>query len=309
MKGKTTPVSGETHFGAMGIIILCLLCCSDWLDAAEAKGRPVKLVMLGDSVTQSRLAPEGDKVPQLTEKSLSKHLSGRLAWTVVNAGVGSETAEGGLRRVAGVLTRETPQFVTIAYGLNDCRRKDPKWFEQEMRALIDEIAKHPSKPQLIVLTATPFVNEHHAYSADPFYAGQGGLDAFLDRQMNAVTRRLAAERRLPLIDVHRAFLRMADWQNLIQNDGVHPTVEGNRLISEEVARGLGAYVEARLSSESKAANAEKSARAKLAQAVKAASSPANRDEAYKLLQDAADLCPYLAEVWVGLDSLEATATK
>jgi lysophospholipase L1-like esterase len=295
------------NFVSTYVVVLFLLCFSSSLCAA---GNPVKLVMFGDSVTLSKSAPDGDKVPQLVEKALNARFAGRIAWTVVNAGQGSETAEGGLRRVAGVLTKEKPQFVTIAYGLNDVGKKDPKWFEAQMTALMDAVQKHPSKPQLVVLTATPLVNETHFYGKDPFFVPFGGPDAFLDRQLNAVARRLAAARKLPLIDVHRAFVRAPEWQKLIQSDGVHPTVDGNRLVGECVAKGLSAYIEAAASSKSKAADAEKSARAKLAEAKKAATaSPAKRASALKLLADAADLCPYLAEVWSALDELEAVEPR
>jgi lysophospholipase L1-like esterase len=281
---------------------LCLLCREAPLSAADAK--PVKLVMMGDSVTASAAAPDGDKMPQLVEKGLNARSAGRFAWTVVNAGVGSENSEGGLGRVKGVLTKEQPQIVTIAYGLNDCHKKDPKWFEEKMRAFMDEIAKHPCKPQVVVLTATPFVNEHHFWGKDAFFVGQGGVDSWLDRQLNAVTRRLAAERGLPCIDVHRAFVGVPDWQKLMSGDGVHPNVEGNRALAAIVVKGLAAYAEANGSPKSKAAEAEKSARAKVAQAEKAAASPARRAEARKLLEEAGELCPYLAQVWAGLDRLQ-----
>jgi len=281
-----------------------------WAASADgADARALKLVMLGDSVTLSSRAPEGSKLPQLVQKGLNEASGGRVAWTVVNAGVGGETAEGGSRRVSGVLNRETPQLITVSYGLNDSRKKDPAWFATQMRALLDTIAKHPSKPQVVVLTASPFVNERHFFTKDPFYAGVGGLDAFLDRQLNAATRKLAAERGLPLIDVHRAFLRAPEWQKLILPDGVHLTPEGNRVVAAEVSRALAAFVEARSNPKSKAAIDEKAARAKLDLARKALADPAKRADAQKLLAEAAALCPYLADIWVAMDEAEAPAGK
>ena len=271
---------------------------------AEAPGAEFKLVMLGDSITLSARNPEGGKMPQLTEKALNEVSAGRVAWTVVNAGVGSETADGGLKRVAAILTREKPQVITIDYGANDMGRKDPKWFEDRLRALIDAVQNHPSRPQVVLLTGTPSVDARHFYGRDPFFADAGGPDAYLDRKINAATRRLAAERKLPLIDVHRAFVAAPVWQKLMTSDGVHPTVEGNRVIAACVARGLAAFVEARSSPKSKAAEAEKSVRAKLDQAKKAVAA-GNRADARRLVDEAAGLCPYLAEVWVAADELDA----
>ncbi len=277
--------------------------------ACPAAGDAVTLVMLGDSVTASRSAPEGQKVPQVVERALNAHFAGRVRWTVVNAGVGSESAQGGLARAAGVLSREKPRFVSLAYGLNDCGRKDPKWFETQMSALLDAAqkpARDGSKPQVVLLTATPFINEKHAWGKDAFFVARGGLDAFLDREINRITRRLAAERRLPLVDVHRAFVGTPRWEQLMQGDGVHPTSEGNRVLGEYVAQVLGAYCEAQAGGKGK--EGETKARAKLDEAKKAVAA-GRKAEARTLLLEAGRMAPWIAEVWAGLDEIETQTAK
>ena len=271
------------------------------LNSEDAK--PVRLVMMGDSVTASRSAPEGQKIPEVVEKALGALSGRRFAWTVVNAGVGSETAEGGLAREAGVIDREKPDVVTFSYGLNDAGRKDPKWFADRMASLVETAQRKPSKPQAVLLTTTPIDDKRHFYGKDPKFAPDGG-DAWIDRRLNGATRLLAVERGLPLIDVHREFVRAPEWQKLLAGDGIHPTPAGNKLVGEYVARALAAWAEAKESPKSKAAQAEKSARAKLDLARKAMAAKKTA-EAKKLLADAGDLCPWLAEIWAALDEAEA----
>ena len=110
------------------------------------------------------------------------------------------------------------------------------------------------------------------FEKDPFFVERGGLDAFLDRQINRLTRRLASDKDLPLCDVHRAFLLAKDWQKGMNPDGVHPNPEGNKLMGEAIGRCLAAYVRAAVEKDSKAEKAEKSARSAVASARKQAES-------------------------------------
>jgi hypothetical protein len=59
---------------------------------------------------------------------------------------------------------------------------------------------------------------------------KGGPDWVLETEYNAVTRRLAAEKGLPLVDLHRCFCRAKDPMQLLVKDGIHLTPEAYKLI-------------------------------------------------------------------------------
>jgi len=290
-------------FAAVGLVLLT----ASW----GLAGEQAKLVMLGDSVTLSADAPEGKKLRDCTEKALNALSKGRPGWTVVNKGVGGETSEGGLGRIAGVLAAEKPDFLSIAYGLNDARHHSGDWFKGKYTALVDAAGKAQPPPRLVLVTATPFLNDKHAWGKEPFFVKAGGLDRFLDRDLNGVTRTLAAERGLPLCDIHRQFLAEPKYAQFIKGDGVHLVPEGNEFAGARIAACVQAVWLAGVARDAAALDAETKARAKAAAARKALEAAGGQPtaEAVTALGEAAALCPYLAETAVLLDKVAAAQER
>ena len=83
---------------------------------------PVLIVALGDSVTQGCME-EGrmdfDAVYHHQLKRLLERRYPATTFSVVNAGVGGESASGGLARLARDVIRHQPDLVIVGYGLND----------------------------------------------------------------------------------------------------------------------------------------------------------------------------------------------
>jgi lysophospholipase L1-like esterase len=260
--------------------------------------------MLGDSVTLSMRSPEGQKLRDCTEKALNGLSRGRPAWSVVNKGVGGETSEGGLARVGAVLAQEKPDYLTAAYGLNDARHRDAGWFRDKLGALVEAAGKHPAA-QLFLVTATPFLDDKHQWGRQEFFVKAGGLDRFLDRDLNGVTRTLAAGKNLPLCDLHRHFLREPKWAQLIRPDGVHLLPEGNEYAGAYIARCVWAFHQTRAAKEPAAVEAEAKARAGLEKARKALETAPAQSGTEAELKQLWDACPYLPEPAVLLDKLSA----
>jgi lysophospholipase L1-like esterase len=253
-----------------------------------------ELTLLGDSVTALSLG-----LPVLTgrfEDALSRQCENQLLWNVVNMGVGGETSEAAGRRVEDVLNTCRPDYITVSYGLNDMgftdAKKDPKVFEKNLRALVEAISAHAARPQIILLTCTPFRDDRHFWKDDPVFQAKGGLNVVLDREINAATRRLAVERKLPLLDMFRYFTA-AGHETLISNDGVHPSAEGGRLMAEKLYAGLGAFARARVLKIPEAMQAEDRARALVTEGVGLVTR--DRKRAGEKAEAAAEMCPYLAE--------------
>jgi lysophospholipase L1-like esterase len=258
----------------------------------------VELTLLGDSVTALSLG-----MPVHTgsiEDTLFTACGSSVLWSAANRAQGGEAASGALKRITAVLDECRPQYITVSYGLNDMGleavKKDPAVFAADLRALLTAIRNHPAHPQVLLLTSTPFRDDLHAWKADPVFIAKGSLNATLDTEINAATRRLAAELDLPLFDLYRLFMAN-DHTALISKDGVHPNTEGGKLLAETLPKWIAAYYNAHARRDPAALAAEAKARALVKEAD---ATPAN---ARALLRQAAESCPYLAEVAVRLDAL------
>jgi len=256
---------------------------------AQAERR-CKTLMLGDSVTKGGMAPA-------VEAPLNELTRGRGAWTLVNAGVGGETAEGGKARLAALLDAEKPDVLTVSYGLNDLAHgHTPEQFRANMLAILDIAARHDPAPRVILLTATPFVDERHSLGRRRHLVDRGGPDRVLEVTLNAVTRRLAAEKNLPLLDLHRQFMTDAEWKGHIRADGVHLTAKGYAFCGKYLAGALAAWHDAEVARDPKAGevrDAQTERLAKLADAAKEAATAAARERILAGLNELWRACPWL----------------
>jgi acyl-CoA thioesterase I len=169
------------------------------------------IVALGDSLTGGYGVAQEAAWPALLESRL--RLEG-YAYRVVNAGVSGDTTAGGLRRVDWVL-RARPEIVIVALGANDGLRGQSV---TAMRANLSAVVERLKASEARVLLAGMRVPPN--YGAE--YARQFA-QAFPD---------VARQARVPLVP----FLLdgVAAEPRLNQPDGVHPTVEGHRVIAQHL---------------------------------------------------------------------------
>src|SRR5262245_1819973 len=89
--------------------------------------RSVTVVMLGDSTTLCAPSPAGKKVTDRVQDGLREALKDKnLKAKVINAGVGGDTAKGGLARLPTAVLAHKPDVVTISFGLNDTGNSTPE---------------------------------------------------------------------------------------------------------------------------------------------------------------------------------------
>jgi len=258
------------------------------VSAAQADAQKQgKILMLGDSVTRGGM-------PEAVQGPLNELTRGRVAWTLVNAGVGRETAEGGAGRIDKLLESEKPDVVTVSYGLNDlARNHDTERFRSNMLKIIEAVGKRNPAPKVVLLTCTPFDAARHSLGKIKRLNDRGGADRVLELEHNAVTRRLAAEKGLPLVDLHRHFMTDPKWAMYIRDDGVHLTREGYEFSGAYVAKALAMWYEAEVAREQKAVKVRNVMLGRL----KAVAQKSARGENRAVLLAALDAiwraCPYL----------------
>jgi acyl-CoA thioesterase-1 len=174
-----------------------------------------KIVAFGDSLTAGFGLQPSQSYPALLQKRLT---ADGYEYEVVNAGISGDTSAGGVRRIDWSL-EENVKIVIIELGANDILRLQP--IEDMKKNLSTIIEKAKAKGAIVLLAGMEApTNSGLAYR-------KAAHDAFVD---------LAKEHQITLIPF---FLEsVAGIETLNQKDGIHPNVEGTKMVAETVYQYL-----------------------------------------------------------------------
>jgi acyl-CoA thioesterase-1 len=192
--------------------------------AAQAPAqKPIKLVVLGDSLSAGYGLPAAAAFPVRLQKALKDK---GIEVDMVNAGVSGDTTSGGLARLDWSVAEGT-EAVILELGANDALRGiDPKI----PRAALEQILTRLKARNIPVLLCGMLAPRN--YGAD--YAAQ----------FDAIYPDLAKQFAVPL---YPFFLEgVAGDSKFNQGDGIHPTAEG----VDEIVKAILPSVEAFLGSKS-----------------------------------------------------------
>ncbi|MDT0500725.1 MULTISPECIES: arylesterase [unclassified Halomonas] len=210
---KEFPEVALRHFTTW----LLALILSVGVASAQANDRTTLLVM-GDSLS----AAYGIEADRGWVSLLQARLEDKAR--VINASISGETSSGGASRLPELLGQHDPDIVLLELGGNDgLRGLPPGQFEANMRRMIE--ASHAANAEVLLL----------GIDIPPNY-GRAYRDAF-----TGVYRRLADDFELPLVPFLLEGVALDD--NLMQNDGIHPTAAGQPIILENVWPQLKALLE------------------------------------------------------------------
>jgi len=195
----------------MRTILVLLLAFLGLPGPAMAAGKPVILV-LGDSLS----AGYGIPVEQGWVARLQQRLDAEgYGYAVVNASVSGETTAGGLERLPRALAKHAPAVVVIELGGNDGLRGLPV---AELRANLEAMVVASRKAGAeAVLAAIRMPPNYGPQYTEKFYA---------------VYESLARERKVPWVPF---FLEgVALREDLFQDDGIHPDLEAQPILLDNV---------------------------------------------------------------------------
>lgn len=190
-------------------------------DAPEEASRP-KIVALGDSLTAGHGLLEAQSYPALLQEKLN---ADGYNWEVVNAGISGDTSAAGLQRLDWALQEPDVRILILELGANDGLRGLPV---SEMRKNLTAIIERVQQKRVAVLLA--------GMEAPPNY----GLE--YAASFRQVYRDLAR-------DYHVTFVpfmldRVAGITSLNQSDGIHPNIEGTRIVADTLWTVLRPMVDA-----------------------------------------------------------------
>jgi len=119
-----------------------------------------------------------------------------------------------------------PKIVIIMLGTNDARPDLHRFngsFVEDYERLIAEFEVLPSKPKIWIVEPPPI-----------FHNGTGLSTEFFDKNIIPNIQQVAKETNLPIVDVYSALACHEDyfW------DGVHPRIEGSKVIADEIYKAL-----------------------------------------------------------------------
>jgi acyl-CoA thioesterase-1 len=134
--------------------------------AAEKADRPVRIVVLGDSLSAGLGLAANDALPAKLEKALN---SKGLGVTIENAGVSGDTASGGLGRLDWSVPEGT-DAVIVELGANDALRgSDPKVTRAALEAIIRRLKERRIAVLLVGMLAPRNLGPDYVKAFDPIY--------------------------------------------------------------------------------------------------------------------------------------------
>ncbi len=183
-------------------------------EIVEKQNSSKRIVFFGDSLTAGYgLEDVEDAFPGLIQKSLD---SLELDYKVVNSGVSGETTAGGRSRIDWILSQE-PSIFVLELGANDGLRGVPLKETRENLQFIINAVKNKYPQAKIVLAGMQL----------PPNMGQDYTTEF-----RKIFPDLAQKNNLALIPF--LLQDVGGIPELNQADGIHPTVEGHKILAKNV---------------------------------------------------------------------------
>ena len=179
--------------------------------AVQSEAKPIKMVVLGDSLSAGLGLPGPAAFPARLQKALKDK---GIDVDIANAGVSGDTASGGRDRLDWSVPQGT-RAVIVELGANDALRGiDPKITRQALSDIVSRLKTRGIAVMLCGMLAPP------NYGAD--YAAR----------FNAIYPELSKTFGVPL---YAFFLEgVAADARLNQKDGIHPTAEGVDIIVQNI---------------------------------------------------------------------------
>ena len=186
---------------------------------AAAGAKPIKLVVLGDSLSAGLGLPEAAAFPARLQKVLRDK---GVNIDISNAGVSGDTASGGRDRLDWSVPEGT-DAVVVELGANDALRGlDPA----VTRAALTDIVKRLKARGIAVMLC--------GMVAPPYYGSEYAA------RFNTIYPDLAREFDVPLYPFFLA--GVAANKKLNQADGIHPTAEGVDIIVNSILPSVETFV-------------------------------------------------------------------
>ena len=179
----------------------------------DSKTNEKVILCFGNSLTAGMGLNVEDAFPAVLQQKLD---SLGLRYKVVNAGVSGETTAGGKNRAAWILNQKVDIFI-LELGANDgLRGISPAETKNNLQAIIDVVREKNADTEIILAGMQMPPNLGEEYTT----------------KFKNIFPELADENNVKLIPF--ILENVAGIPELNQADGIHPTVEGQKILAENV---------------------------------------------------------------------------
>ncbi len=188
------------------------------------EGSPVIITALGDSLTQGWMVNKGycDFLAEMLQQKFPAS-----NFKIINKGIPGNTAEQGLLRLDRDVIENDPDLVFIQFALNDAYTG---YSYPEFKKIISRIIKrikNKTNAEILLITSVPLMNERENRHAELFYSQ---------------LEELSDEEKIPISRVHDYWKKKIksgiNFHDLVQEDGVHPTEMGYKLMAESIIQNF-----------------------------------------------------------------------
>ncbi len=191
------------------ISLIFILILSVTIEAQDKKS----LLIFGDSITAGYGIEPQQAFPAILQEKID---AAGLNYEVINGGLSGETSAGGLRRIDWVLQRNIDVMILELGGNDGLRGIDLSSTKQNLQGIIDKaLAKNPDMKIIIAGMQVP-----------------PNLGTDYSREFQDLYPDLAKENDLELIPL--ILDKVGGRDEFMQSDGIHPNVEGHKIVAETV---------------------------------------------------------------------------
>lgn len=181
--------------------------------STQAKAEKKNILFFGNSLTAGLGVEPGEAFPAIIGNKID---SLKLPYYITNAGLSGETTAAGKARIGWILKQRVDIFV-LELGANDGLRGIPvSETRKNLQSIVDQVkAKYPEAKLLMTGMEVP-PNMGSKYASE----------------FRVIFAELAKENNMALVP----FLldKVGGVPELNQNDGIHPTPEGHKILAENV---------------------------------------------------------------------------
>ena len=192
--------------------------------------------VLADEPELATVVCFGDSI---TNRGYYNTLGDLLSVKTINAGVGGNSSEKGLRRIKQDVLDHQPDVVVILFGTNDMRADAPKvyvpvdQYRKNLKAMVDACAQIDARVVMCTLPPidkTAYFQRHQ----EEDFENVGGFEKVL-QDYRAAAQAVAAKHGLPIVDLNKILSKEPKWMS---KDGVHPSPEGNSILAKHIAKAV-----------------------------------------------------------------------
>lgn len=200
--------------------------------ARLAEGKPITIGVSGDSITAGANAsgltggaPHMPAYPALVAAQAEAKWKSPV--TLKNRAVGGWSVANGVGDIDALMD-EKPDLLIVAYGMNDVGRRDPKWFTDQTKTLIEKARKRNPDVE-IVLVASMLGNSEWVHTPRDMFAQYRDALASLTGPGIVLA---------DVTSVWDVMLKSKHDYDLIGNGLNHPNDFGHRLYAQTILQTL-----------------------------------------------------------------------